>query len=193
MASVNVLFCYFLACKTLIVTHTNLSKDEIVLDGTTFWEWLRLAQASLEALTQIMPFVSSSNSCNVQKVGDLKTGLSRASVGFLGYIKYELHAESLLKNSLHSRSEVSVADAKLGFCIAALTYDHKTGVWAASTLVFIDESSSEALTEHLGLQVGMREAEYEAWEASLEEIFSATPTLKDVRQNDSNHKLLLPF
>ncbi|KAI8455284.1 hypothetical protein BY996DRAFT_8393932 [Phakopsora pachyrhizi] len=112
-----------------------------------------------------MPFVSSSNSCNVQKVGDLKTGLSRASVGFLGYIKYELHAESLLKNSLHSRSEVSVADAKLGFCIAALTYDHKTGVWAASTLVFIDESSSEALTEHLGLQVGMREAEYEAWEA----------------------------
>ncbi|CAH7675638.1 expressed protein [Phakopsora pachyrhizi] len=193
MASVNVLFSYFLAHKTLIVTQTNLGKEEIVLNGTTFWEWLRLAQASLEALTQIMPFVSSSNSCDVQKVGDLKTGLSRASVGFLGYIGYELHAESLLKNSLHSRSEVAVADDELGFCITALTYDHKTGVWAASTLVCIDESSSETLTEHLGLQVGMREAEYKAWEVSLEEIFSATPTLKDVRQKDSNHKLLLPF
>jgi len=194
MGAVDFLVSYFAARKTLSIREAASKQhgsDQHLDDSTTFWDWLRNVQDELQACTETLPPSEADISVESNK-SDHPNGSSTESppappggapVGFMGYIGYELLAESLAHYNLPCRSVPDVPDAELGFCNTALSYDHASSTWTATALV-VSSPRTEGPSKHdlhhrFPLAVGLSEIQYQEWTRKVQEIFDG-PKNQDI-------------
>ncbi|KAI9801278.1 MAG: Protein phosphatase PP2A regulatory subunit B [Piccolia ochrophora] len=176
---------YMASASAGLTYDANLRELKFTQDGTvmgtlrlraSFWHWLNYFQSSVVQ-------ASTTALCEDSLGQKADIGQPLLQVGLIGYLGYELGHESLpgyrSQPSKGGRKSLRNTDSHLLFADRILWLDNYTGQWKAIGLIRRGHADPIGKYIKAGRPLGRKEADFDAWAATLRE--DRSPTLPPIR------------